>query len=385
MVLDAESIELVRPLLPKLQERGTIIALESFLQLGFSFPDYQHRLNARALYGAAFSSQLMQEMLLSGGGSELIDLAIAERVNRFLALGLEAVHPAVESVLLPTAIDMLGVGRRDDAWRIIGHLVESFCEKSKQANMGLLTAQASRAGWWTGFRPLLVTHVENESRGIKSIYLCCPRGDELPAFRPGQYIGVEIKIPFKKVSLARLYWLSGNPRHGDYRITVCTEGNGIVSNYLNALSTGSFLNVHMPCGVTPTPGGTQCPRHFVIVVDDSGLPVAIPSLFECFALPNPPNTLLIHTMASDRQQVFGQELRHFQEKENFAYLTLRQQELTIPAARQKISDWLGTFDVNPEDAMVVLSGSARFNWLGREFFRSLGVDDKRIMCPLWRR
>ncbi|WP_144118768.1 MOSC and FAD-binding oxidoreductase domain-containing protein [Catellatospora sichuanensis] len=100
----------------------------------------------------------------------------------------------------------------------------------RSGNPGLATTGAPPA--WAGFRPLIVTALDEEARDVFSLHLAAADGSPLPAALPGQFLTV--RLPAADGPLIRSYSLSGTPGDAMYRISVKQEPHGAAGAYLRA-------------------------------------------------------------------------------------------------------------------------------------------------------
>ena len=101
---------------------------------------------------------------------------------------------------------------------------------------------------WSGFRPLRVAEIRQESTTIAS-FLLVPTDDlaSAPTAAPGQYLTVRVRPQADAPPLVRSYSLSAIPDERGYRISVKREG--AVSRYLHDnLKVGDSLDVAAPRG-----------------------------------------------------------------------------------------------------------------------------------------
>ncbi|WP_031520331.1 MOSC and FAD-binding oxidoreductase domain-containing protein [Streptomyces sp. NRRL F-5123] len=117
---------------------------------------------------------------------------------------------------------------------------------------GLNAAATAPPPAWPGFRPLVVTRIEDESRSVFSLHLAAVDGSELPKTLPGQFLTVKVRPAGDAPPLIRSYSLSGEPNAGTYRISVKVEPHGAAGNELRAhIRVGDHLE-------TAAPRGTFC-------------------------------------------------------------------------------------------------------------------------------
>lgn len=121
--------------------------------------------------------------------------------------------------------------------------------EGSSGNTGLTSAASSPPPAWTGFRPLVVTGLHDESGHVRSLSLADPGGGRLPGWLPGQSITVRLRPDGGETTVIRNYSLSNVPDSGDYRIGVKRESNGRGSGYLHTrVAVGDMLDVAAPRG-----------------------------------------------------------------------------------------------------------------------------------------
>ena len=122
-------------------------------------------------------------------------------------------------------------------------------------NAGLTAVAGRRPPAWPGFRPLMVTGVEQESSTVTSLQLAAVDGAALPAALPGQYLTVRLVID-SHTTVVRNYSLSGPPGAPSYRISVKREPHGVASTYIHTgVAVGQTLDAAAPRGIfTLAPG-----------------------------------------------------------------------------------------------------------------------------------
>lgn len=200
----------------------------------------------RALAGAivAYASNI-DNLGALGPAVELI-------AQKHCALMIKPEHyPIVGKHLLVAIKDVLGDAITDEiiaAWaEAYGLLANVLIEREAE----IYREQAASAGGWNGYRPFVVARKVPESEIITSFYLKPQDGGPLPAFKPGQYVTVQVAHPTTPTS-PRNYSLSDRPGLDYFRISVKREPGsppGLVSNYLHDdVEEGDVLAIGPPCG-----------------------------------------------------------------------------------------------------------------------------------------
>ncbi|WP_368737145.1 NO-inducible flavohemoprotein [Vibrio marinisediminis] len=121
----------------------------------------------------------------------------------------------------------------------------------------LYQLNASLDGGWRGAREFTIDNKTVESDFVTSFELKPADGRAIAGFKPGQYLGIEVKPTNSEHVEIRQYSLSQAPNGASYRISVKREGEqshegnyqGVVSHFLhNELKVGDSLMVYPPAG-----------------------------------------------------------------------------------------------------------------------------------------
>jgi MOSC domain-containing protein YiiM/ferredoxin-NADP reductase len=100
-----------------------------------------------------------------------------------------------------------------------------------------------------GFRPLVVTTIDQESEDVLSATMQTVDGQPLPKAMPGQYVVLRFHLAAGDAPLFRSYSLSGPSSTERYRISVKIEPKGVAGRYLREhLRVHDTLDVSSPRG-----------------------------------------------------------------------------------------------------------------------------------------
>jgi anaerobic selenocysteine-containing dehydrogenase/ferredoxin-NADP reductase len=103
---------------------------------------------------------------------------------------------------------------------------------------------------WVGFRPLVVSALENQTPDVVSVEFAAPDGGPLPSFNPGQFLTLAIDEQARKDNAVRSYSLSSASaaQQGRYRVSVKSMPGGAVSPVVAGLKVGQTVLAQAPAG-----------------------------------------------------------------------------------------------------------------------------------------
>ena len=135
-----------------------------------------------------------------------------------------------------------------DGWRgSFQALLQQLSEGQAMGNAGLSVVSPPPA--WTGFRPMQVSRIDQESASVFSLVLVSADGEPLAAALPGQFVVLRLPVQSAVPPILRSYSLSDLPGIGHYRLSIKQEENGLASTWLHTrIKPGSSLEVSAPRG-----------------------------------------------------------------------------------------------------------------------------------------
>ena len=96
---------------------------------------------------------------------------------------------------------------------------------------------------------LTVSKKTKESDDVTSFELTATEATQLPAFRAGQHLPLQLALTKQAPLLERTYSLSNSPNDGHYRISVKRERRGLGSSYLHdTIQVGDVIQANKPNG-----------------------------------------------------------------------------------------------------------------------------------------
>ena len=137
----------------------------------------------------------------------------------------------------------------EEAWgEAYGVLANIFIDREGE----LYALNAAADGGWIGARKFVLAETKIESELVKSFIFKPVDGLAVLGYKPGQYIGIEVKPSTSDYQEIRQYSLSDKANHQHYRISVKREAVGIpgvVSNFLHdELAVGDEVTLYPPAG-----------------------------------------------------------------------------------------------------------------------------------------
>jgi len=256
-MLKQETVQIIKATVPVLEVHGVEITKTFYKNMFQAHPELLNIFNhtnqekgrqqtalANTVYAAAVHIENLEAILP----------AVMLIAHKHRSLGILPEHyPIVGENLLKAIKEVLGDAATDDiinAWaEAYGVIADIFIQVEEE-----LYQKAERNGGWRLFKQLKVAKKVVESDLVTSIYFENADGSPLPAYEPGQYISIRVKVPGEQYLMNRQYTLSQASAEDGYRISVKRESdhtpNGKVSNFIHdVLEVGDLVDVSVPAGL----------------------------------------------------------------------------------------------------------------------------------------
>lgn len=256
-MLKQETVQIIKATVPVLEVHGVEITKTFYKNMFEKHPELLNIFNhtnqekgrqqtalANTVYAAAVHIENLEAILP----------AVMQIAHKHRSLGILPEHyPIVGENLLQAIKEVLGDAATDEiinAWaEAYGVIADIFIQVEED-----LYQKAEENGGWRLFKPLKVAKKVVESDLVTSVYFETEDGSPLPAYQPGQYISVRVKLPNEEYVMNRQYTLSQANAAEGYRISVKRENehspNGKVSNFIHdELQVGDIVEVSAPAGV----------------------------------------------------------------------------------------------------------------------------------------
>jgi ferredoxin-NADP reductase/MOSC domain-containing protein YiiM len=260
-------------------------------------------------------------------------------------------------------------------------LLKSLSNGAASGNAGLAPALAAHPAA-SGFRPLTVAAIDQESADVISLTMRSADGQPLPTALPGQYVVLRLQPPGGP-SIFRSYSLSGQLSTEHYRISVKIEPNGVAGTYLREhVRVGDVLDASSPRGSFVLQSGE---RPVVLLSAGIGATPLLAMLHALAAAHSTKEILWVHAARDRLHHPFAAEVRHIM-------LALSHGRSYVCYSRPGPGDKLvedfdavghlsrSVFDKVgvPREADLYLCGPTRFMAEMKVVFASLGVAPDRV-------
>jgi MOSC domain-containing protein YiiM/ferredoxin-NADP reductase len=320
-----------------------------------------------------------------GAGDDIVKVGEARErmsVADINALLYSPNHPR-ERLERALRIDALSPGWR----RSFEALLQNQTTTAGGGNAGLAPAAAAHPAA-PGFRPLVVTAIDQECADVLSLTMQSPDGQPLPAALPGRYVVLRLSRTPGDALLFRSYSLSGAASTERYRISVKIEPNGAAGSYLREhVRVGYALDVSSPRGsFVPQPGE----RPVVLLSAGIGATPVLAMLYALAAVHATRQVLWLYAARDRQHHPFAAEVRRLM-------LALAHGRSYVcysrPASRDKMGE---DFDAAghlsrsifdhvgiPQEADIYLCGPTRFMADMKEALAASGVAPERVHVEIF--
>jgi ferredoxin-NADP reductase/MOSC domain-containing protein YiiM/ferredoxin len=263
---------------------------------------------------------------------------------------------------------------------------------AESGNAGLVPAAAAHPAA-SGFRPLAVTAIDEESADVLSLTLESPNTQPLPSALPGQYVVLRLQRAASGEASApqplfRSYSLSGPVSEERYRISVKIEPNGAAGAYMREhVRVGGVLDVSCPRGSFILQSGE---RPVVLLSAGIGATPVLAMLHSLAAEHSTRQVLWLYGTRDRQHHPFATEVQRLMRAltHGHSYTCYSR-----PGSRDKVAE---DFDATghlsrsvfdevglPREADVYLCGPIRFMADMKEALSTLGVAQERIHVELF--
>ena len=255
-MLTQQHIDTVKSTIPLLENAGTAITQHFYQRLFEHHPELKDVFNMShqktggqpvALFNAiaAYAKHIeTPEVLMS---------AVERIAQKHTSVNVQpAQYSVVGHHLIETLRELAGEAFTPDVEEAWGEAYNVLANIFIDREGELYARSAAANGGWIGPRKFVLTQTNIESELVKSLIFTPQDGKPVVSYKPGQYIGIEVKPSTSDYQEIRQYSLSDKANGKHYRISVKREAAGIpglVSNYLHdELQVGDEVMLYPPAG-----------------------------------------------------------------------------------------------------------------------------------------
>ena len=386
-MLSQRHTDIVKSTVPLLEEAGPAVT-EHFYQRMFSHnPELKHIFNLSnqhsgrqqfALFSAiaAYAKHLDTPQVLA----EMVDRI----ANKHTSLNIRSEHyPIVGQHLIATLQELLPeqfTAEVQQAWELAyQQLADIFIRREDE----IYLASSSSAGGWSGGREFVLTAKRPESELVSSFVFVPQDRAAVAAYKPGQYIGIEVQPEGCEFRQIRQYSLSSAALAGQYQISVKREINGrpgVVSNYLHDdLAVGDRVVLYPPVGDFYLQPGEQ-----PLVLISAGVGVTpMQAMLEHVCQQQPGREVhFLHACENPQQHSFAARQRNIKKDMNLSLHYWYRQPVTPEQSEGRcysgLMDIAAVADLPRQQGEFYICGPVPFMSVIRQQLLAAGVTAERI-------
>lgn len=288
---------------------------------------------------------------------------------------IETLRELAGDVFTPTVEEAWG-----EAYNVLANI---FIDREGE----LYALNAAAEGGWIGPRKFILTETKTESELVKSFFFNPVDGQPVLSYKPGQYIGIEVKPNTSDYQEIRQYSLSDKANGKGYRISVKREAIGIpgqVSNCLHdELTIGDEVLLYPPAGDFFFED-----RQAPVILISAGVGVTpMQAILETLSAEHYPQPVhYIHACENTAQFSFADRLQEIQQQYPFRqHLFLRALVSDAGDTNTQTNYYEGLLDlagIQEQLPLITgdyyLCGPVKFMQFAKQQLRELGVSDDRI-------
>jgi len=251
-MLSTEHKAIITATVPILEQGGETLTRHFYQTMFRDYPEVKSLFNQANQTEGTQQRALANAVLMYAKNIEKLEKLgplVNTIINKHVSLQIQPEHyPIVGASLLKAIREVLGAEVATDA------VIEAWAAAYGQladiligAEEGIYKQNELAEGGWRGARAFKVVSKTVESDEITSFVLAPADGGKVVAHKPGQYIGLTVKVNGSEQR--RQYSLSAAANGSTYRISVKREDGGLVSNFLHdQVNVGDSIDLFPPAG-----------------------------------------------------------------------------------------------------------------------------------------
>lgn len=382
-MLSDKTIEIVKSTVPLLAQAGTVVTDHFYKRL------FSHNPELKNIFNMANQDTGRQQFALFNAlaayAQNIDNLAVLKealtRINhKHTSLNILPEHyPIVGAHLIGTLKELIPDQFTPDveyAWREAYGVLADICITEEAA---LYEHSKNKHGGWAGTRQFEITNKQAESELVTSFTLTPVDGEAVITHKPGQYLGIKVKLEGAEYEEIRQYSISQKSNAKNYRISVKKELQpkpGMVSNYLHSLEQGTIVELYPPAGDFFLRNNTS---PAVLISAGVGQTPMLAMLETLLSENSNQEIVYLHACENTQQHSFSKYLNEL----NTVYNRL--QTMTWFNQATKGADFTGLMNLNAVQAQLPLSngdfylcGPAGFMAFIKNQLLELGVKNEQI-------
>ncbi|MEM5510291.1 NO-inducible flavohemoprotein [Pseudoalteromonas sp. AS71] len=382
-MLSDKTIEIVKSTVPLLAQAGTVVTDHFYKRL------FSHNPELKNIFNMANQDTGRQQFALFNAlaayAQNIDNLAVLKealtRINhKHTSLNILPEHyPIVGAHLIGTLKELIPDQFTPDveyAWREAYGVLADICITEEAA---LYEHSKNKHGGWVGTRQFEITNKQAESELVTSFTLTPVDGEAVITHKPGQYLGIKVKLEGAEYEEIRQYSISQKSNAKNYRISVKKELQpkpGMVSNYLHSLEQGTIVELYPPAGDFFLRNNTS---PAVLISAGVGQTPMLAMLETLLSENSNQEIVYLHACENTQQHSFSKYLNEL----NTVYNRL--QTMTWFNQATKGADFTGLMNLNAVQAQLPLSngdfylcGPAGFMAFIKNQLLELGVKNEQI-------
>ncbi len=380
-MLQKQTLEVIKSTVPLLEEHGCTITDVFYKDLLTNHPYLKNIFNM-ANQGKGDQSRALSNAVLAYAKNidnlEVLLPALKRIAHKHVSLDIRPKqYDVVGEALLAAIQEVLSLPNDHVALTAWGEAYGILADVFINVEADIYTENEKKEGGWQGFRDFYIDKIEEETPEVKSFYFKPIDLGEIPDFKAGQYVGVQVRPNDSDTFQVRQYSLS---QKGDLRISVKAEPEGMVSSHLHQCKESEVVSIQAPTGVFTL--ANQLTKK-IFIAGGVGITPLFSMMQEAIANDTrAENILFIQCVRDEEHQIFQNDLSKLKAVHNFKHkLCFENSNLGDHQGylnQEIIKTWASDLGFSSEETEVYFCGPKPFMAVLKGFFVELGYSEKNI-------
>ena len=387
-MLSSQDIKTVQTTIPLIEGAGTVVTDHFYNRLFTYNPELKDIFNLSNQQSGRQKVALFEAIVAYAKNLDnlaVLNHAVERIANKHVSFHIKPDdYNIVGHHLIETMRELLGEHftlEVEEAWgKAYGVLANIFINREEE----IYIDREAATGGWRGKRAFSLVSKIKESELVTSFVFEPIDLQPVLDFKPGQYIGIELKPTTSEFNEIRQYSLSTKPNRKSYRISVkreLGEQNGIMSNYLHDnVNVGDTVDLHAPVGDFFL---TDKQKHVVLISAGVGITPMQAMLDTLAEQKFPMPVTYIHACENQAQHSFAKHTTLVCKQHNWKEYTWYNQE-----EGNEVNTFKGLINFSQiklpvNDGHFYLCGPIGFMAFVKDNLVALGVDENRILYEVF--